>query len=164
MSTPRIRPQDSIVAGLINGIINGLIAHSHFKHLALIPVSVDSIAHEQTSVWGEAVSLTFGLGIILSLITSKLFIKHLHKATPALQSTFNPAFFRTLAPIAITQSATLFGWFIALAVIWTKYMGEIMVSSNIAAMMVAGFAFIITLFIEYRTKQSLIIKKVSIFE
>ncbi|MGL6147754.1 MAG: permease, partial [Plesiomonas sp.] len=66
--------------------------------------------------------------------------------------------------IAITQSATLFGWFIALAVIWTKYMGEIMVSSNIAAMMVAGFAFIITLFIEYRTKQSLIIKKVSIFE
>ncbi|MGL5288395.1 MAG: hypothetical protein ACRC9N_02745, partial [Aeromonas sp.] len=66
MSQPNIRPQDSIVGGLINGIINGLIAHWHFKEYDTIPLSVNSISNTQISVWGEAVSLTFGLGIIIS--------------------------------------------------------------------------------------------------
>lgn len=161
MSRPDIRLQDSIVAGLINGVINGLIAHWHFKDVETVPLSVNAIAHEQTSVWGEAVSLTFGLGIILSLITAKLFVKHLHKAFPALQSSFNPSFLRTMLPIAVTQCAALFGWFVALAVIWTKYMGELVVPSFWAACLVGGFAFAITLVIEYRTKQSLISKRVS---
>ncbi|MGL4250538.1 MAG: hypothetical protein ACRCR1_07850 [Aeromonas sp.] len=159
-----IRLQDSIVAGLINGVINGLIAHWHFKDVETVPLSVNAIAHEQTSVWGEAVSLTFGLGIILSLITAKLFVKHLHKAFPALQRSFNPSFLRTMLPIAFTQCASLFGWFVALAVIWTKYMGEMTVSSFWAAILVGGFAFVITLFIEYRTKRNLIIKKVSLLD
>lgn len=164
MSRPDIRLQDSIVAGLINGVINGLIAHWHFKGVDSVPLSVNAIAHEQTSVWGEAVSLTFGLGIILSLITAKLFVNHLHKARPALQSSFNPSFLRTMLPIAITQCAALFGWFVALAVIWTKYMGEMAVSSFWAAILVGGFAFVITLFIEYRTKQNLIFKKVCLLD
>ncbi|EAV2981191.1 permease [Citrobacter freundii] len=164
MSRPAIRLQDSIVAGLINGVINGLIAHWHFKDVETVPLSVDAIAHEQTSVWGEAVSLTFGLGIILSLITARLFVKHLHKAFPTLQSSFNPSFFRTMLPIAVTQCAALFGWFVVLAVIWTKYMGSQVIPSFWAAFMVGGFAFAITLIIEYRTKQSLISKKVSLLD
>ncbi|ACR67298.1 hypothetical protein NT01EI_0038 [Edwardsiella ictaluri 93-146] len=37
-------------------------------------------------------SLTFGLGIILSLITAKRFVRHVHKAFPAMQNRFNPSF------------------------------------------------------------------------
>ncbi|AOV96724.1 permease [Edwardsiella hoshinae] len=164
MSQSAIRLQDSIAAGLINGVINGLIAHWHFKAVAAVPLSLNAIAHEQTSVWGEAISLTFGLGIILSLITAKLFVRHLHKACPAMQNSINPSFWRRMLPIAVTQCAALFGWFVALAVIWTKYMGEILVPSTWAAFLVGGFAFVITLFIEYRTKQSLITKKISLLD
>ncbi|AGH73972.1 hypothetical protein [Edwardsiella piscicida] len=164
MSKSTIRLQDSLAAGLINGVINGAIAHWHFKDVTRVPLSLNAIAHEQTSVWGEAISLTFGLGIILSLITAALFVKHLHKALPAMQNKFNPSFWRTMLPIAITQCAALFGWFVALAVIWTKYMGEIIVPSSWAAFLVGGFAFVITLFIEYRTKQSLITKKISLLD
>lgn len=164
MTKPTIRPQDSLVAGLINALINGLIAHSHFKALDQVPVSVNSIATNQLSVWGQAVSLTFGLGIILSLITAKLFVRQLHHAFPDRKSDIQSAFWSSLLPIALTQSAALFGWFVALAVIWTKYIGEIMVSPTVAAVLVGAFAFVITLFIEYRTKQSVIVKKVSLFD
>jgi len=164
MSKPDVRLQDSIIAGLINSVINALIAYGHFKETDLVPLSVNSIANEQISVWGEAVSLTFGLGVILSLITAKLFIKQLHKTLPATRAKLNPPFWSAILPLAIKQSAVLFGWFVALAVIWTKYMGEVMVTSFMAAMLVGVFAFFITLFIEYRTKQSLIIKKISIFD
>ncbi|MGL5452536.1 MAG: hypothetical protein ACRDBT_09070 [Aeromonas sp.] len=163
MSQPNIRPQDSIVGGLINGIINGLIAHWHFKEYDTIPLSVNSISNTQISVWGEAVSLTFGLGIIISLIAATLFTKHLHKEMPSTKATFNPRFMRDLIPTALLQSVTLFGWFIALAVMWTKYMGEITVPNHFAAMLVGGFACVITIIIEYKTKQSLIFKKVSVF-
>ncbi|MGL4351513.1 MAG: permease, partial [Plesiomonas shigelloides] len=61
MSQPSIRPQDSIVAGLINGVINGLIAYWQFKNFDTIPLSVNSISNNEISVWGEAISLTFGL-------------------------------------------------------------------------------------------------------
>ncbi|MGL4712090.1 MAG: permease [Vibrio ordalii] len=163
MSQPSIRPQDSVVAGLINGVINGLIAYWQFKNFDTIPLSVNSIANNEISVWGEAISLTFGLGIILSLITAKLFIKQLNKTRQTEQFNIKSRLFINLLPAAIIQSAILFGWFITLAVIWTKYMGEVFVSNTLAAMLVGGFAFIITLFIEYRTKQNLIFKKVRIF-
>lgn len=164
MTKPTIRPQDSIAAGLINGIINGGIAYHHFSGLDRVPLSVDSIASGQLSVWGQAVSLTFGLGIILSLITASLFVKQLHKTFPARQEDIRPAFWTRLLPIAIAQSAALFGWFVALAVMWTKYMGEIMVSTTVASVLVGAFAFVITLIIEYRTKHSVIVKTVTLFD
>ncbi|MBF4343676.1 permease, partial [Vibrio anguillarum] len=69
-----IKVKDSLIGGVINGVINGYIASHHFKGMDSVPMSLNVITNSEVTVWGQAVSLTFGLGIILSLITSKLFI------------------------------------------------------------------------------------------
>ncbi len=158
-----IKVKDSLVGGVINGAINGYIASYHFKGMDSVPMSLNVITNSEVTVWGQAVSLTFGLGIILSLITSKLFLHQLNKSHPQHVQQLQSGFWSNLVPIAVGQAA-LFGWFVALAVIWTKYVGEVSVSSSSAVLLVGLFAFIITIAVEVRTKKSIIYKKVNLLE
>ncbi|HBC3847343.1 TPA: permease [Vibrio cholerae] len=159
-----IKVKDSLVGGVINGAINGYIASYHFKGMDSVPMSLNVITNSEVTVWGQAVSLTFGLGIILSLITSKLFLHQLNKSYPQHVRQLQSGFWSNLVPIAVGQAAALFGWFVALAVIWTKYVGEVSVSSSSAVLLVGLFAFIITIVVEVRTKKSIIYKKVNLLE
>ncbi|EJL9427884.1 permease [Vibrio cholerae] len=159
-----IKVKDSLVGGVINGAINGYIASYHFKGMDSVPMSLNVITNSEVTVWGQAVSLTFGLGIILSLITSKLFLHQLNKSHPQHVQQLQSGFWSNLMPIAVAQAAALFGWFVALAVIWTKYVGEVSVSSSSAVLLVGLFAFIITIAVEVRTKKSIIYKKVNLLE
>ncbi|EIA0776843.1 permease [Vibrio cholerae] len=159
-----IKLKDSLVGGMINGAINGYIASYHFKGMDSVPMSLNVITNSEVTVWGQAVSLTFGLGIILSLITSKLFLHQLNKSHPQHVQQLQSGFWSNLVPIAVGQAAALFGWFVALAVIWTKYVGEVSVSSASAVLLVGLFAFIITIAVEVRTKKSIIYKKVNLLE
>ncbi|EGR5120988.1 permease [Vibrio cholerae] len=149
---------------MINGAINGYIASYHFKGMDSVPMSLNVITNSEVTVWGQAVSLTFGLGIILSLLTSKLFLHQLNKSHPQHVQQLQSGFWSNLVPIAVAQAAALFGWFVALAVIWTKYVGEVSVSSSSAVLLVGLFAFIITIAVEVRTKKSIIYKKVNLLE
>ncbi|CSD65885.1 permease [Vibrio cholerae] len=149
---------------MINGAINGYIASYHFKGMDSVPMSLNVITNSEVTVWGQAVSLTFGLGIILSLLTSKLFLHQLNKSHPQHVQQLQSGFWSNLVPIAVGQAAALFGWFVALAVIWTKYVGEVSVSSASAVLLVGLFAFIITIAVEVRTKKSIIYKKVNLLE
>ncbi|WP_175235696.1 permease [Vibrio cholerae] len=159
-----IKLKDSLVGGMINGAINGYIASYHFKGMDSVPMSLNVITNSEVTVWGLAVSLTFGLGIILSLLTSKLFLHQLNKSHPQHVQQLQSGFWSNLVPIAVGQAAALFGWFVALAVIWTKYVGEVSVSSASAVLLVGLFAFIITIAVEVRTKKSIIYKKVNLLE
>ncbi|EGR4215684.1 permease [Vibrio cholerae] len=159
-----IKVKDSLVGGVINGAINGYIASYHFKGMDSVPMSLNVITNSEVTVWGQAVSLTFGLGIILSLITSKLFLHQLNKSHPQHVQQLQRGFWSNLVPIAVGQAAALFGWFVALAVIWSKYVGEVSVSSSSAVLLVGLFAFIITIAVEVRTKKSIIYKKVNLLE
>ncbi len=159
-----IKVKDSLVGGVINGAINGYIASYHFKGMDSVPMSLNVITNSEVTVWGQAVSLTFGLGIILSLITSKLFLHQLNKSHPQHVQQLQRGFWSNLVPIAVGQAAALFGWFVTLAVIWTKYVGEVSVSSSSAVLLVGLFAFIITIAVEVRTKKSIIYKKVNLLE
>lgn len=159
-----IKVKDSLVGGVINGAINGYIASYHFKGMDSVPMSLNVITNSEVTVWGRTVSLTFGLGIILSLITSKLFLHQLNKSHPQHVQQLQSGFWSNLVPIAVGQAAALFGWFVALAVIWTKYVGEVSVSSSSAVLLVGLFAFIITIAVEVRTKKSIIYKKVNLLE
>ncbi|EGR0680539.1 permease [Vibrio cholerae] len=159
-----IKVKDSLVGGVINGAINGYIASYHFKGMDSVPMSLNVITNSEVTVWGQAVSLTFGLGIILSLITSKLFLHQLNKSHPQHVQQLQSGFWSNLVPIAVGQAAALFGWFVVLAVIWTKYVGEVSVSSSSAVLLVGLFAFIITIAVEVRTKKSIIYKKVNLLE
>ncbi|EGR8988731.1 permease [Vibrio vulnificus] len=159
-----IQVKDSFIAGLINGAINGYIASHHFKGMSSVPMSMEMISNSQVTVWGQAISLTFGLGIILSLITSTLFLRQLRISHPQYRHELQRSFWKDLLPIALMQAGALFGWFVALAVIWTKYAGVIMVSPMAAVVLTGLFAFVITIVVEVRTKSSIIYKKVNILE
>ncbi|EGR0234917.1 permease [Vibrio vulnificus] len=159
-----IKVKDSLVAGLINGVINGYIARGHFEGMSEVPMSLEMISNSEVTVWGQAISLTFGLGIILSLITSKLFLRQLKTSHPQHSHELQRSFWKDLLPIALMQAGALFGWFVALAVIWTKYAGVIMVSPMAAVVLTGLFAFVITIVVEVRTKSSIIYKKVNILE
>ncbi|EHD2233503.1 permease [Vibrio vulnificus] len=159
-----IQVKDSFIAGLINGAINGYIASHHFKGMSSVPMSMEMISNSQVTVWGQAISLTFGLGIILSLITSTLFLRQLKISHPQYRHELQRSFWKHLIPIALTQAGALFGWFVALAVIWTKYAGVVMVSPMAAVVLTGLFAFVITIVVEVRTKSSIIYKKVNILE
>ncbi|END5389954.1 permease [Vibrio vulnificus] len=159
-----IQVKDSFIAGLINGAINGYIASHHFKGMSSVPMSMEMISNSQVTVWGQAISLTFGLGIILSLITSTLFLRQLKISHPQYRHELQRSFWKDLLPIALMQAVALFGWFVALAVIWTKYAGVVMVSPMAAVVLTGLFAFVITIVVEVRTKSSIIYKKVNILE
>ncbi|MCU8502646.1 permease [Vibrio vulnificus] len=159
-----IQVKDSFIAGLINGAINGYIASHHFKRMSSVPMSMEMISNSQVTVWGQAISLTFGLGIILSLITSTLFLRQLKISHPQYRHELQRSFWKDLLPIALMQAGALFGWFVALAVIWTKYAGVVMVSPMAAVVLTGLFAFVITIVVEVRTKSSIIYKKVNILE
>ncbi|EGR0635062.1 permease [Vibrio vulnificus] len=159
-----IQVKDSFIAGLINGAINGYIASHHFKGMSSVPMSMEMISNSQVTVWGQAISLTFGLGIILSLITSTLFLRQLKISHPQYRHELQRSFWKDLLPIALMQAGALFGWFVALAVIWTKYAGVVMVSPMAAVVLTGLFAFAITIVVEVRTKSRIIYKKVNILE
>ncbi|EGQ9931695.1 TPA: permease [Vibrio vulnificus] len=159
-----IQVKDSFIAGLINGAINGYIASHHFKGMSSVPMSMEMISNSQVTVWGQAISLTFGLGIILSLITSMLFLRQLRISHPQYRHELQRSFWKDLLPIALMQAGALFGWFVALAVIWTKYAGVVMVSPMAAVVLTGLFAFVITIVVEVRTKSRIIYKKVNILE
>ncbi len=127
-------------------------------------MSMEMISNSQVTVWGQAISLTFGLGIILSLITSTLFLRQLKISHPQYRHELQRSFWKDLLPIALMQAGALFGWFVALAVIWTKYAGVVMVSPMAAVVLTGLFAFVITIVVEVRTKSSIIYKKVNILE
>lgn len=163
MSSIEVRLKDSLIGGAINGVINGVIAYMEFAGKASIPVSMDAISTNEITVWGQAVTLTFGLGIILSLITSKIFMGHIKKQNVQLKTGHQLPDTLALIKIAVINAATLFGWFVTLAIIWTRIVGVVHVSPTAAAVLVGLFAVVVTLAVEMRTKSRIIHIRKSIF-
>lgn len=150
-----VRVQDSLIGGVINAVINGAISYNGFKAETTVPLSLDLISTQQHSVWGTGVSLAFALGIILSLITAKMFVKHVAKSDDGLAERLKKPW-SFLIKVAVGNAAALFGWFVALAVLWQRMLGTIQVGPVLAAVLVALLALIITVIVEMRTKQALV--------
>lgn len=154
-SPTRVRVQDALVPAAINAVINGGIAYWGFKGEAAIPLTLDLISSKQHTVWGQGVMLAFALGLILSIITAKTFVKHAARADAALGARLRrPMPF--ILKVAIGNAFALFGWFVALAVLWQRLLGTIEVSPVLAAVLVGLLAGIITVIVDVRTKRALL--------
>jgi hypothetical protein len=151
-----VRVQDALIPGVLNAVINGGIAWSGFKSAASVPMTLDLISSTQHTVWGQGVTLAFALGVILTLVTAKVFAKHAVKADPSLAPLVQRPIFPFVAKIAVGNAMALFGWFVALAVLWQRFMGTVEVSPAVAAALVGLLAGVITVIVEFRTKRALL--------
>jgi hypothetical protein len=152
----QVRAQDALVPGVINAVINGAIAYSGFKAEAAVPLTLDLISAKQHTVWGQGVMLAFVLGVILSIVTAKIFARHLAKTDTALAARVQrPMSF--LLKVAFGNAMALFGWFVALAVLWQRVFGTVEVGPAIAAALVGLLAGVITVIVEVRTKRALLL-------
>lgn len=157
MKDPRqVRIQDALIPALINAIINGGIAYSGFSKQATVPLTMDLISSKQHTVWGEGVILAFALGVILSIVTAKIFASHAVKADATLAPLVKRPLFPFVFGIALNNGFALFGWFVALAVLWQRLVGSVEVSPVMAASLVGLLAAVITLIVEVRTKRALL--------
>ncbi|MCG3864497.1 MULTISPECIES: permease [unclassified Photobacterium] len=156
MNSVKISFKDSLVGAVINAVINYFVAAHAFADKLHVPMSLDLISTTEVSVWGQAVSLSFGLGAILSFITAKIFSSHTLKQAPYLQPQISAVKFSSLLSISLNNTMFLFGWFVALAVLWTHYFGVILVPVMYASFIVAALAFFVTILVEQKTKSSLL--------
>jgi hypothetical protein len=157
MSNPRhIRIQDALIPAVINAVINGGIAYFGFKEQATIPLSLDGISSQQHTVFGEGVVLAFALGVILSIVTAKVFSRHAVKADPSLAPLVQRPVFPFVFKIALNNGAALFGWFVALAILWQRVVGTVEVQPVLAAVLVGLLAGVITVIVEVWTKRALL--------
>lgn len=148
--------KDSIVGSLINGVINGGIAWFEFRGAENIPLTLDAISTQEKSVFGQGVTLAIALGIILTIVAWKVFSSGVKKSRPDLLEKLNWRLFPDVSWLAVQNAMTLFGWAVALAVVWQRTLGTVFVTPAAAAALVALFAAAITAIVEVRTKKSLL--------
>ena len=151
-----VRARDSLVPALLNGLINGAIAHLSFRSAGSVPLSLDLISARQHTVWGQGVTLAFALGVILSLVTAKIFARHVVKAHPELGPLVDRPMVPWLLRVSFGNAVFLFGWFVALAVLWQRAVGTVEVGPVAASALVGGLAAVITVLVEVRTKRAML--------
>ena len=103
----QVRAQDALIPAAINALINGGIAYAGFKAEQAIPMTLDLISAEQHTVWGQGVTLAFALGIILSIVTAKIFAKHAVKADASLAPRVLRPVNRMIGPVGRLGSASI---------------------------------------------------------
>lgn len=155
-AAPEVRWQDSLIPAAVNALINGAIAWFTFRDAGAIPLSVDLISSDQHTVWGQGTTLAFFLGLILTLVTWKVFGSHVAKTHPQWSAQARRPLFPDVAMIAMRNMLMLFGGFVILAVLWQRILGSIDVSPAMAAALVGLLAALITIVVEVRTKRELL--------
>lgn len=156
-AAPEVRWQDSAVPAAINALINGAIAWFTFRRDGAIPLSVDLISSKQHTVWGQGTTLAFFLGLILTLVTWKVYGAHLGKTHPQWSARLQRPLFPDVAAIALRNTLMLFGAFVIVAVLWQRILGSVEVGPVYAAGLVGLLAALITMVVEVRTKRELLV-------
>lgn len=150
------QPKDAAIPAIINAVINGAIAYTGHKELAAVPLSVDSISSGEPTVGAEAVMIALSLAIILSHITAAVFFRGIRKAYPDVAAQVVRPLFPTVTGIALQNALLLFGATVALAVLWQRLAGTVLVSPMTAAVLVALLAAVVTVVVDVRTKRALL--------
>ncbi|MBN8490484.1 MAG: hypothetical protein J0M00_03525 [Burkholderiales bacterium] len=143
---------DGLIGGVINGVINGAIAWSAFKGMAQVPLSVDSISSTGITALGNAATLVFALTFILTTITFFTYRSAARKSGNAPKALTEQAYWPQGLGIALRNTLLAFGAFIALAVLWQRFAGTLLVGPLAATVVVGLVAMGATMFAEWRTR------------
>jgi hypothetical protein len=146
------RLMDGLVGGAINGLINGAIAWSAFRTLPQVPLSVDSISAPGITALGNAATVVFALTFILTTVTFFTYRSAARKSGSAPRTLAEQAYWPQGLGIALRNTLLALGAFIALAVLWQRFAGTLLVGPLAATVVVALVAMGATMFAEWRTR------------
>lgn len=152
--TPRLA--DSLPGGLINGAINGAIAWSAFEGMARVPLSVDSIAAPGITALGNAATVAFALTFIATSITFFVFRGAARRAEGAPPALMALRYWPAGLSIALRNTLLAFGGFVAVAVLWQRFIGTLFVAPVIATLVVALVAAAAAALAEWRAKREML--------
>jgi hypothetical protein len=155
-STRPPRLAESLPGGLINGIINGAIAWSAFEGMARVPLSVDSIASPGITALGNAATVAFALTFIATSITFFVFRCAARRAEGAPPALMALRYWPAGLGIALRNTLLAFGGFVALAVLWQRFIGTLLVGPLVATLVVALVAMAAAALAEWRTKREML--------
>lgn len=155
-STSPPRLADSLPGGLINGAINGAISWSAFKGMEQVPLSMDNIGSPGITALGNAATVAFALTFIITSITFFVFRGAARKADWAPGQLTGLRYWPTGLGIALRNTLLVFGGFIALAVLWQRFVGTLLAGPIVATLAVALVAAVASALAEWRTKREML--------
>lgn len=138
----------SIIAGIINAIINGLIYWFQIDQTKSYNLTTDMISSQEPTVFGEAVVLGTSLAFILTSITY---------FTTKMEN--KPSYFPKVFLMALKNSIFAFGTITIFALLFQRIYGSIEVTAFGGAIITSLIAGIASVLVEYDTKTSLLLNK-----
>lgn len=140
------------IPATINAVINGFIAYNTHGGRDAVPVTVDAISSAEATVGSEAAMIALTLAVILTTITAVITRKGVQRRHP--EERLAP-WFPTVPLIALQNALMMFGATVVGAVLWQRLVGTVTVSPPVAALLVALFAALATVFVHVRTTRLL---------
>lgn len=135
--------KEAIVSGVINAVINGIIAWFMFQSQVTVPITVDTISAHEKTVFSSGVMTAFLLSLILGSIAFFTFSKKAKSMQLAPAELLNRPFFFFGLRTVLFYSLFAFGTAALVALFWQKFLGTILVVPLIAAIflgLIAGVA------------------------
>jgi hypothetical protein len=132
--------KDAIISGVINAVINGVIGWFMFRGKSSIPLTVDTISAHEKTVFSTGVMTAFLLSVILGAIAFFTFAKKAKGLQLASHELLDrPFFFFGVRTIAF-YSLFAFGTAALMALFVQKFLGSVMVTPVVAAVLIGIIA------------------------
>lgn len=129
----------ALVAGLMNGAINGVIQFFLLRHHASIPLSVNDITNDIQTIFGTSVPLAVSLAMILTIV-GYLTLKGLKRP-----------FWPDALWLTIKHGIFAFGAIVSGAVLWQRVMGSVPLSLVAAVVTLSLIAAVVAAVVNYMT-------------
>lgn len=143
IQTDPIIQKDALISGVLNAVINGVIGWFMFRGKDTIPLTVDSISAHEKTVFSTGVMTAFILSVILGAMAFSSFSKKAKSLSLAPDNLLNRPFFFFGVRTILFYSLFAFGTFALIALFVQKFVGSVLVSPVVGAIilgLIAGIA------------------------
>lgn len=139
--------KDALISGGLNAVINGVIGWFMFQGKDVIPLTVDTISAHEKTVFSTGVMTAFILSVILGAIAFSTFGKKARGLQLAPSELLDRPFFFFGVRTILFYSLFVFGTAALIALFLQKFVGTILVTPFVAAMLLGVIAGIAAWFI-----------------
>jgi hypothetical protein len=148
--------KEAITSGMINAVVNGVIGWFMFRGKDAVPLTIDTISAHEKTVFSTGVMTAFILSIILGAIAFFNFGKKARSQQLASPELLDRPFFFFGVRTILFFSLFAFGTATLVALFIQKFMGTILVTPVIAAILLGIIAGIAAWFINAAVMKSML--------